>query len=456
MNVIDKNRNKSGLSFLAAGIMLLSFSLTLYSCATDTRQLEDCPNESCLLTTEDAIAIFDYSFDKALNERVRHSFSRYFLEQEILSVDWSKANRFYAPLYGNDNVEAPFQSRYFLQFYMRDRSGRSRLLETYQRILIVSDRRSGAEGAFVMTMVADRNYSKAKNSKDLGNFHNNGDYTGFSGLVIFSRLSGTVVRVDRYLSGEQVDAVSMMNIKNGKDLKERTVALTRTFGGIMARRVYSYIDSRCRYDTDSDGYSLSSGENNGFWNNDTTPIPLDSAGYCWGDTSSCCDPDDIFGSGASWEYDWLPDGYWDNDPDPAPRGGGGGGGANAGRGNSGGETFSCNLAVGDKTVTVHFSPRLSTAAKESLKEKLKALAEDNHFKEIVRSIDWTRARVEALPNTSFESYQSGKTKSRGTYSADGSFKYSVEIWLNPDGDYYGYLEEFFHAEQFLSAKQRRY
>lgn len=433
------------------GLMLLSVSFVTHSCTVDSSQSEVYLDDtSCFLTTEEAVDIFNASLENHLNNGIKHDFSRFFLEQEILSVNWSKTSRFYVPKIDNDNAEAPFLSKYSLQFYTRDRLGRNKLLESNQRILIVRDRKNCANGAFVMTIVADPDYTNKRHSRELIKFHNNGGFPGFSGLVIYSRLSGAIVRADRYLSGERVFAVNMQQIKDKEDMCARVVALSRAFGVIRIRRVLSYLDTRCYYGCSPDD-SCAHPEDNGYWNNDTTPIPLDSAGYCLADTVAEYDPDGIFGPGSSWENDWLPDGYWGNEPDPSP---GGGGGSNVGGGNNGSGETTYNMNVGDKPLTVILSSKLSSNAIRSVREKLNSLASDKYFKKLVQDIDWKNAKVVVLPQSEFSSYQSGETKYRCYSSVDGSFRYEVEIRLNPNGDYYGYLEEFFHAEQFLAARQK--
>ena len=51
---------------------------------------------------------------------------------------------------------------------------------------VVRNRISGGDGSFIMTIVADQSYTNARHTQELGNFHNNGDISGFSGLVIIA------------------------------------------------------------------------------------------------------------------------------------------------------------------------------------------------------------------------------------------------------------------------------
>lgn len=83
-----------------------------------------------------------------------------------------------------------------------------------------------------MTIVADQSYTNARHTQELGNFHNNGDFSGFSGLVIYTRLSGMIVRADRYLDGERVCCANLQKIQSMADFNGRIRALLKVFGVI--------------------------------------------------------------------------------------------------------------------------------------------------------------------------------------------------------------------------------
>lgn len=83
-----------------------------------------------------------------------------------------------------------------------------------------------------MTIVADQSYTNARHTQVLGNFHNNGDFSGFSGLVIYTRLSGMIVRADRYLDGERVCCANLQKIQSMADFNGRIRALLKVFGVI--------------------------------------------------------------------------------------------------------------------------------------------------------------------------------------------------------------------------------
>lgn len=143
-----------------------------------------------------------------------------------------------------------------------------------------------------MTIVADQSYTNARHTQVLGNFHNNGDFSGFSGLVIYTRLSGMIVRADRYLDGERVCCANLQKIQSMTDFNGRIRALLKVFGVIRVNRTFSYLDTRCAYGCSPDD-SCAHPEDNGYWDNDSTPIPLDSAGYCVADTTDLADPDGV-------------------------------------------------------------------------------------------------------------------------------------------------------------------
>jgi len=430
-------------------LLILPLFLALYSCVSDYSQCNDyfAPNEEeCLLTADEARDIFDNSIEELSRVSTNYKFSRICLNQEILTANWAKTVRYYEVNSGNDNVESSFLSKYRLQFYVKDRSGRKKLLDSYQRILVVRNRISGGDGSFIMTIVADQSYTNARHTQELGNFHNNGDFSGFSGLVIYTRLSGMIVRADRYLDGERVYCANLQKIQSMADFNGRIRELLKVFGVIRVNRTFSYLDTRCAYGCSPDD-SCAHPEDNGYWDNDSTPIPLDSAGYCVADTTDLADPDGVFGPGASWGNDWLPDGYWDNnEPDPAP---GGGGGSNVGAGGGNNNNNAYHLAVDGKNITVKFESGLSSENITTFKETFKKLSNQAIFKKIVANLDMTKVMITVLAPSNFGSKQSGKTAYRPKE------EYIIQIQLNPQGEMFGYMEEFFHAEQYLFYSERR-
>ena len=406
----------------------------MYSCVSDYSQCNDyfAPNEEeCLLTVDEARDIFDNSIEGLSRVSTNYKFSRICLNREILTANWAKTVRYYEVNTGNDNVESSFLSKYRLQFYVKDRSGRKKLLDSHQRILVVRNRISGGDGSFVMTIVADQSYTNARHTQELGNFHNNGDFSGFSGLVIYTRLSGMIVRADRYLDEERVCCANLQKIQSMADFNGRIRALLKVFGVIRVNRTFSYLDTRCAYGCSPDD-SCAHPDDNGYWDNDSTPIPLDSAGYCVADTADLADPDGVFGPGASWGNDWLPDGYWDdNEPDPAP---GGGGGSNVGAG--GGNNNAYYLAVDGKNITVNLESGLSSKDITTFKETFQKLSNLDIFKKIVANLDMTKVMITVLTPSNFGSKQSGKTAYRPKE------EYIIHIQLNPQGEMFGYMKSF--------------
>ena len=250
-----------------------------------------------------------------------------------------------------------------------------------------------------------------------------------------------IVRADRYLDGERVCCANLQKIQSMADFNGRIRELLKVFGVIRVNRTFSYLDTRCAYGCSPDD-SCAHPEDNGYWDNDSTPIPLDSAGYCVADTTDLADPDGVFGPGASWGNDWLPDGYWDNnEPDPAP---GGGGGSNVGAG--GGNNNVYHSAVAGKNITVKFESGLSSEDINTFKETFQKLSNQDIFKKIVANLDMTKVMITVLSPSNFGSKQSGKIAYRPKEK-----KYHIK--LNPQGEMFGYMEEFFHALQYLASGQ---
>lgn len=125
------------------------------------------PNEEeYLLTVDEARDIFDNSIEELSRVSTNYKFSRICLNREILTANWAKTVRYYEVNSGNDNVESSFLSKYRLQFYVKDRSGRKKLLDSHQRILVVRNRISGGDGSFIMTIVADQSYTNARHTQE--------------------------------------------------------------------------------------------------------------------------------------------------------------------------------------------------------------------------------------------------------------------------------------------------
>lgn len=432
--------------------LLPSVFLALSSCAGDKVQTVagSLDGENCRLTVAEAEGIFvDYA-SKVSEMADTYEFGRFYLSQGVISVDTSRAVRYHERYSGNDNVEFGFLPVYGLQFYTSGRNGRKWPLESHQCILIVRNSENGGKGAFVMTVVADRSYSGDGHIPDLCEFHNSGNSACFSGLVIYSRLSGAVIRADRYRDGVRILSANLQKIRDFSDFNSRMSALERVFGKFQVERISPGLSTRCIYGCSPDD-SCGHPDGNGFWDNDSTPIPLDSAAYCLADTVEY-DPEGVFGPVYDWSGDWLPDGYWDeNEPDPSP---GSVGGANDGKdGSDGGVEY--KVTVGDKTLVMDFKPGLSADEIALFKEKFQELVGNEIFQKIIADTDQNRVEIIVMSPSSFRSFESGLTTPISSYTPDGLFKeYFVKIRLNPEGDIYGYMEEFFHSMQYLSSNQK--
>lgn len=112
------------------------------------------------------VIFFDNSIEELSRVSTNYKFSRICLNREFLTANWAKTVRYYEVNSGNDNVESSFLSKYRLQLYVKDRSGRKKLLDSHQRILVVRNRISGGDGSFIMTIVADQSYTNARHTQE--------------------------------------------------------------------------------------------------------------------------------------------------------------------------------------------------------------------------------------------------------------------------------------------------
>jgi hypothetical protein len=193
-------------------------------------------NAICELSSSDAEAIFNSEIEKLSNSEEPSKFGDVFLSQGLIEADWSKSASYRGTRTGIDNCEAPLFSEQSLIFYMRDDKGGRISLDSHQRVVVVRNPLTGNDGAYVMTIVADDSYTKTHKRIQLErDFRNDGRLHDFSGLIIYTKLSGKIVRVDRIIDGEPGPCVSMLGIKDRSDIFKRSISFKRIMDGLQVR-----------------------------------------------------------------------------------------------------------------------------------------------------------------------------------------------------------------------------
>lgn len=195
-------------------LIAIAFAIAIVpSCSFDNEDQIRSPelNAICELSSSDAEAIFNSEIEKLSNSEEPSKFGDVFLSQGLIEADWSKSASYRGTRTGIDNCEAPLFSEQSLIFYMRDEKGGRISLDSHQRVVVVRNPQTGNDGAYVMTIVADDSYTKTHKRIQLErDFRNDGRLHDFSGLIIYTKLSGKIVRVDRIIDGEPGPCVSML------------------------------------------------------------------------------------------------------------------------------------------------------------------------------------------------------------------------------------------------------
>ena len=216
------------IAFAIAIVPSCSFDIAIVpSCSFDNEDQIRSPelNAICELSSSDAEAIFNSEIEKLSNSEEPSKFGDIFLSQGLIEADWSKSASYRGTRTGIDNCEAPLFSEQSLIFYMRDEKGGRISLDSHQRVVVVRNPQTGNDGAYVMTIVADDSYTKTHKRIQLErDFRNDGRLHDFSGLIIYTKLSGKIVRVDRIIDGEPGPCVSMLGIKDRSDIFKRSIS----------------------------------------------------------------------------------------------------------------------------------------------------------------------------------------------------------------------------------------
>lgn len=128
---------------------------------------------------------------------------------------WSDAEAIFNEYTGDSYLEVPFISSNTFRFFRCE--SRSAVLCNAERKLLIKKRTDGEMFAYVLWIVAEPEYTRKNADVDiLYAMHNDGRYSNFSGLYIYTTLSGHVVRVNRIEDGILVDGVFMRGCKSAE------------------------------------------------------------------------------------------------------------------------------------------------------------------------------------------------------------------------------------------------
>ncbi|MDR0542976.1 MAG: hypothetical protein LBH19_12310 [Dysgonamonadaceae bacterium] len=107
-----------------------------------------------------------------------------------------------------------------------------------QKLIVVKDLRTGNMGSYVVSIIPDKAYAESNKKVSAMDFPNYGDYSRFSGRVVYSLpLSPVPLRVNCYRNGVQVDAVTVFGIrKEVQEVQEVSVKMNSLLDGLWLKR----------------------------------------------------------------------------------------------------------------------------------------------------------------------------------------------------------------------------
>ena len=361
---------------------------------------------ACKLSKAEAESIIHNSSCSLDGASLRGVFSLLKWNLAYKDVSWTNPEFYYNRLNEQDCVELDFDSGYFIQFYRVSRFSNPHFLDSSQKLLVVRDRKTGKTGTFIKIVVIDKTNI----------------------IKVYTRLDGRLVCLEKYEKDRLVQSVFFPYLSGRYSGSEIVKVVRRILDGIMIKRAASNSFTKSTDDGDTVEWNLL----------------IDSASVCVADTSDTLavdytlDPID-----ENWDpYD--PDlGYDDLNP-----GSGGGGYVGTGGSPGTGDYGNASITVNGKTVQVKYLKAVETSEKTAFEQKLGTLADIPVFKSIVSNLDFSRISVSVVSD-GMEDYVSGETVA--SYSQMQHRYVSAIISLNINGNIYGYLEEFFHADQYLNS-----
>jgi len=444
---VNKNKNKN--KYLYCAIVLVA--LILASCSREEKPDAKEPLEPSMISLTEAQQLIENEIGLLCKSTESPRHSRLCFGQGLPMVDWSFAEGYYLPQTANDCIEVPSLFPYRLQFYEKDEKGRKWFIYSHQRLMVLRNRESNQNGVFIMTVVASRSFTRSHKGVDLGSYlRNDGVFKDFSGLIIYSRLSGTLVRVDCVQDGVILQTQRVSLPKGKEEYDSACKDLSKIFGRIGYYRIQRKVLTKTSGWEDS--------VNVGFF-------PDTVEWFDEIDPSVCEDDQNWYNE--SWDELWndfwgsIWDDYWtpNQEGEPPFDPGFGGGGNNTPPPSEGGEISAQGeivdfQTIGEKTLQFRYESTISPEEQASFHTKLQQLCEIDLFQQIIGQLDLSRFhKILVLPASSFKAGVEGRFAPIKVSKGELFQRYDGNLYLPPDGSILAYIEEFFHALQFFRSSQ---
>ena len=190
-------------------ILLLNSMILIWSCSYIPPSTSDNFPETSF-TEEDARIIFEAEVISPETRSLTHD-DIYYQERFMWNIgeitpDWSTA--VYSK-YGNlENIDVQIRSTNRFRVIQKDHNtDKKRTIKCYHKLVIIRNTDTGKYGNFIVFFIATNKYSKTHKGFINEWFTNGGGMGNFSGIKIYTRLDGRIIRVNQYISGKKVAGI---------------------------------------------------------------------------------------------------------------------------------------------------------------------------------------------------------------------------------------------------------
>lgn len=291
------------------------------------------PGESYLSSDSPQLAeaktVFESTCIDQLSDTTAIDTSVFTLNLGSIVPDWSSAVSSTSSDGDYESIDVNISdSKYRYRVYQKDDQGEDvRIVRCDAKIVIVKDVQSNNSSTFVLFYVPSNEYSRSHGGNIAESVTNFRIPESYSGLKIWTRLDGRLIRVNRYSDGYMSDAVSFLNMEGDEDLRVRTECVQRLCQAMTFQRgeevpvpaAPSSADTDKKGDIEVDGGTLN---------------PSICIGYKDQDLGHIWDPGHEFWPGID---DPIPDPGGHFDDGNIPGGGSGGSGSGSGNGDNYGD-----------------------------------------------------------------------------------------------------------------------
>ena len=281
--------------------VLLFMSMPVaWSCSFDPPQMEAEEEKCSTFTASEAQSVFEGEVMGVLTRSAYYDDSyyrrRFMWNIGEITPDWETATCTKAGHLENVDVQIRSTNRYRV-IQTDPVTGKQRKVKCYHKLLVAKDVETGRTGNFIVFFIATNQYSKTHKGFINEWFNNDGNMGDFSGLKVYTKLDGKIVRVNKYESGRKTSGIYLGNVRN---IEEFALKMTDVFRLMKNLKIQK--------GTYRGGALTKAGEDDSSWD-------YGESDSIWIDASVCYDDcnNDNWGDD-DWGDDWDDD--WDDDIDP--------------------------------------------------------------------------------------------------------------------------------------------